>query len=1034
MDQATGQTTHIGWLFSTTNYFADFVRVHGSGVTSESGFVLYVVDTKEGPQLLLSGDVKKRLSPLDGVKCKFSVADNGLMVAVGRRKAVHMSVVSQRKSTVMTELFALSPWLCPPENVGYIIFRSKKADRISDIVRDSFTLDNDRIQYIVTADKTHLLRIDRASWYLIERAQQRHADEVEVFYQATANRYVPWGLEHPLLDIWQVVGVADGNWLFYQPNGEHHQLEDAVWQDVYNATDFELVTEVKEAELQDFEQKPEFEVKLQLQARSIVAEASLWMFGEEGLPVLENLLSVVDQQQLKNIMLSAQQTESGEPVYFVREKMDSKKQGGSYLDFGGQAFASYKGFHNLFVPADRELYPQLRRDRYQDLFALKPGVLSVLMSDGETIFRLAESSFGPLSNLVDYLFGGAEDQLQELMKSSVFDFGRYAKAPSRPDLQPPQGKERQVGQAQVQQQVVQTSKAKQPDDEEAVDLLSEIPQAEEAQLAAETQLERDIIKKGQSADRWGALSNIKVAVHNPAEAHECLVEALWLEEGQGVDDLLNAWRKVVLARVDLKQVLGLANEPEKLRPLDTAAYVLAASQQPDWLANAARLLRHHEHTLRVKELWLLWRQVLQQNQDQREQARLKEDVRDRITDDGLSVNDLPGCIRNRLFRDRHVQAEGGEDDARLEVDAVYKNLRALQDSFDGFKVENVTNTLNFMLGRAFVMGLSDRASTEAMLPNIFDESSDTIIEQFGKLGNTVATWQALYLRDIREDETVWEEYYSLHIEGLGRREKALMEEQLETLNARKDSDDAASFLSGSNYQRFYPKNSKRDEGPSGLQIQAIQASRSKGEPEHIAREIRLGLKQVLQEKDLIEQARLLDAIVDAMNAIKWQGVAAPVMAEFEATAKNTSLTSDEPFYQALKNNSLALGMLAVGNEVWALDVVRQTLQDIGKRGADLDFIDAGSAALNSIQNFNLQSRKELIEIFCEGFIERFGKRNADLFADHPMAPYIYQLLDQAVEASISKDKLALTMFREYQQQDEFLVLDRVLREDLCATE
>ena len=48
--------------------------------------------------------------------------------------------------------------------------------------------------------------------------------------------------------------------------------------------------------------------------------------------------------------------------------------------------------------------------------------------------------------------------------------------------------------------------------------------------------------------------------------------------------------------------------------------------------------------------------------------------------------------------------------------------------------------------------------------------------------------------------------------------------------------------------------------------------------------------------------------------------------------------------------------------------------------------------------------------------------------DHPN---VLKLIDQAIEATLSKEKLTLGLYKQYMDQDELLIRERILHEDVC---
>ncbi len=396
-------------LFDDLFAFCDFVRLHGSGARSRSGYHLYHLDHPDDPRRTLlalvghaEGGLTEYLNPRNLGKRTFlsfigleprSSGPRQARVETGDGRAVlhqederhEVAIRRQSRETTLLALIRPQAWQGEPESPEHLLFWLRHDRLMATLVTASLRLGNDRMRYASVSvapearpantlggddDHATMLRIEQPPYFLIQQAVEDLAGDVELYYPAAEDLYLPWGLAHPLAELWrQSQQERQDAWVFFRRDGSRQTVEPPRWHDIYDATRFTIDLGEQQPERQ-VASEHRIEVHLELVTRSNPGEPELWLLGADDRPRLEALLAGVDEEDLADLALSAHVTAGGEKLYVVREKRGRTRR---YLDCGGRGFAAYKGFANLYLPVDRELLPQLRRDRYRGVLRGRSG-------------------------------------------------------------------------------------------------------------------------------------------------------------------------------------------------------------------------------------------------------------------------------------------------------------------------------------------------------------------------------------------------------------------------------------------------------------------------------------------------------------------------------------------------------------------------------------------------------------------------------------------------------------------------------------
>ena len=982
---------------------------------------------------------------------------------------VAADVVGRLRERRLTALVHPSPWTREPERPELLIFRLADPSRLAPLVRKSLHLGNDRIRYAhfaadgePKADASSgadeepveelgeiLLRFEEPSYFLLQEvlevAQSAQGQGgVRVYYPIAPDVYLPWGYTYPLLDVLRDAarpGPA-APWIFFEADGARHALEMPRWHDIYDATRFELPR--SEAELRrqtaaDFR----FDVRLRLVPRANPVDGELWLLRGEEVRRLEQLVAGLPESELYGLLVSVYKEKDGERLYWVRERGLKESR---FFDFGGRAYRRFQGLANLLIPVDQELEPLLRRDRYRDIFGLKTGELVILDSGERSVLvqRIAEKSFEPLEALVDYLAAEAEQALARLEKASIFDLGAFARAPKRPDLALPSGATRGPASSASTGSEAPASEASSEVEESGEPTGPTGPRIETPEPlepppeTQESTAERAVLEEADNVQAWLELIDAKVRLGKYEEACVAYVDALWLvrDEKEALP-LITAWRRLVdsygakMEEEDICFVRLDVLRGRHCRPHDVDR----------WLAEAAPGLIDVEHRLRLKERWLLWREVLVHSRDVRRLARLREEIRNHLHQ-GLDRTEIPSFLQRRLFEDSRFQVDpdAASVEAKRELAAAERNLKRVVQGIESFGNGFLSCVGKAMAAATFGRTLGRRDETRRLTEEARGLSPvDLELRPSNDpVAGPVVAWFCLYMDHALRllDAEQAKPYRALLKQQAGRltRDRSDPIWDADGLQGRRESTgNAAAFLSQDNAQRFFPSGKGRQGTPIGALAHRLRTAPPEHVGEHLA-ELFDGMLKPPVRLDPVDLAELLDAVLRALGRIRLQPSAPPLFRRLEQVSDelmNLRVRGHDIFYGVLRNNSLAKCQLELGRERRAAELVEKCFKMLAGSKVMIDVIDGCSALLTTVESMGLEHREPLMGAAMDCLVGKVQEGFADQFLT-TLDRQFFRLIDQACESAVSKERLALELFRQYCQDDEFLILDRIASDDPCA--
>lgn len=1042
--------------FDTPTDFCDFVKLQGDKATTKDG------------SLFEFHRISHPNRPANFALVLFNFKSRGIHRFIGQPKSIQaevrgdllisdkwdheLPVIETKFAKTLVEMVNLSPWSQARADQaisGSVLFRVKSPPQVAALISDSLQLGNDRIYYatLKSDDQTDstLLRIDNPSFYLIQCCLEERKGDVEVYYPTAEAVFTRWGWEHPLQDWWKQSGKErESSWIFLDESGDFSHLEPVIWQEAYDLTDLELDFQHRREYSRSSNEAPRFTIPLRLEKKaSGNAEPELWLLDEGGIAQIESALQITDDESLRFWQLSIQTLKnSSRDWLFVRE-LRSKSKGSRHYDFGGIGFARYRGINDLLLPLGYELQPPLRRDVYRELFQLEPGFCTVLIPEENSqflILKISERSFDSLSRFVDYIVERDAAELEELMERSIFDFKEYLKAPRHPGLAAAESSDEgnqkksvsDLGDLETELPGTTTGDEK-ADGASLLDSInhpeSELDESSLGELEkAELQLERKIVAHGQHLETWCQLLHCKNQLGKTADSLITAIEALWLARGSSREEMIT--QSIVTLAKNLLEIDPLTVTLEDQEWMRRAAVFRIVLNDPlpgkldEWISETSSFLREHHSGLRAKEQWLAWGQILSKNQDERREAQLREEIRNRIAEQGLGLENTPSFLRSRIFLDRKITGETGNLTA---VENAIANLASLQTVAEEFQSERLIHAASAVLARAY-SNIGDIARAEALLSAV-SESADPCARAW----ETMFRIEALRGIDQSRAKATDDNLQAILKEADPETRRAI-EELKETYRARGDADNPAAFLARENRSRTYPRGPGTEKG--ALFELSIDLER------HITAGDEVGAVSVMRAMMTLEDKseydhhvklpQFVETLVAGLEKFKWgdRGTTLiPLYEEFTGRIPGYVTATNNQFYGSILHSNLAHGLLVVENIEKAIHQLNLAFDLINDSSlSELDFIDAGSALIRTTEQLPLEHRKSIITHLLTSFREKFDVPHSPYLNNERLFSVLARSLDQIAEAASSKDQVSLQQFRSYHLQDEFIILQRIQEE------
>lgn len=548
-------------------------------------------------------------------------------------------------------------------------------------VREALTLNVERMRAAQLTDGRVLMLAEDPSLYWILRLVEKGA--ASVYWRGRAlGVYLPWGYTHPLSS--RFAGLELGDDLFFaNTDGTWERISSPSLQDVYRGLKIEIPNAVTER-MEGVEKLPQVPVALQWGFRPVSQEGTIWVLDQGGHDVVEQLLSSLPESELQTLQLSVgtDRDGGGEELFVIRRLAAKTTETLNCLELPGQPYASYAGYGNFFVPANRHLTPPIRTERFRGLLSLQPSELVLLRPRGEsgfTLSRIPEYTFRPLESLVEYRVQAEEERLRDLRTECVFEFEELHFTPPR-SIQAQPSKSFRPHMATFRGLGEEGSFGSEDEPEEPApapklavvkEVVPVVPDpvtiTSDPQDTTESDLEDEALS-GKSAAAWLQLALFKLSRGRVADALFAVEEAVWLD-----NSLVGKYQEMLETILNIRDVLPSQRFETVTKNITRENRAYAARYLPLILATSVAgadvrevfnnvYTQLRESVLRKKSRWMAWSGVLAQNGDISEQERQREEILGVMARRGIEHSDRPS------FLSRYLHSKVGSDDWQSHVE------------------------------------------------------------------------------------------------------------------------------------------------------------------------------------------------------------------------------------------------------------------------------------------------------------------------------------------------------------------------------
>jgi hypothetical protein len=558
-----------------------------------------------------------------------------------------------------------------------VLFELPSSRLLPGLVGEMLRLGNDRqgFRYLDQTSDTPavLLRVIGPPYYSLLQALDRDGqpDAPRAYLERAPRLWVEIGWTHSLAE--QITPPAD-KLLFLRPPREWNLLEEAPFRDIYEILEFPLPS--APVTWHDAQHHDRLAIPLRLVPSSSADLPELWVLRDNALEQLENFVRNASDTLLTRLSFAVGVSD-GRQCVVVR--LRPSKQAPPVVMLEGQGFRPYLKLPNLYLPCDRLLMPQLRRDAVRNLLVGDPEQITWLYPHPDGTFTpesLPDQVFRPLPEWVDYVLSINRAELAVWVESAQFDFERFVcKDDQKPERKPrekgekaPRSPRHQASSTEDPSGTVRfkVKKGEVPPKAEEMAPLEVGPALEPSELQRRQQnLEERFLQAEGALDAperqalWPELALTYTALNNLGDAAVCWANALW-DESAEAPRWVAAWHAANFREHHgqpadrlLDRLLKLKDPaPGDLRLLATFVLYSAHSGEPE-PALAARLnrvqtyLQTHEAMLPVRLVWLVGLALYRlSGGDVLALARTRDRILARLFQAGLTVEqDLPAFLR-----------------------------------------------------------------------------------------------------------------------------------------------------------------------------------------------------------------------------------------------------------------------------------------------------------------------------------------------------------------------------------------------------
>jgi cellulose synthase operon protein C len=601
-------------------------------------------------------------------------------IAEHHKVTTWLQILPVTRETTTPQLSAQAP----------VLFELESTEDLPTIVGEMLRLGNDRqmLRQITHADGRErvLLRVVGPPYYTLLRAIDQTASgtkgSVLAYTEIAPRVWVQLGYTHPYA---KQIQLPDDQMVFLRPARDWHYVAEGPFRDVYEILSFQLPA--PPVDWAEAESRAKLTVPLKLVAGNAADQPELWVLRGAAIEQLDAFVREADDRITQRLKFAVAEDASGNSIIVLR--VTASKLAPPVLPLTDVVgYKPYFKMPNLFIPVGTRLHPTLRRDAVRKLLADDTDQLVWLAPTEAGQFTpetLAEDSFRPLEEWVDYIIEKNHVPLQAWMDATRFDFDVFLcsegqqpkpKAPDDKDPKPKRRGKTETDDSPLTPITGGKGSGKKTDGDELNTTTSYAMPVAEVKPPSEWLLRRQALEKEfldvdgplDDATRlqlWPELAQANAGYGDTPEAALCWINSLWAEPNLS-QPRLEAWLRT--EEPNLSRTVSANDFDAAMKPQDPTSsevrrlavmFLTVANQQPlaPWLrerlTGVQKYLESHETKLPIRAAWFVTTQFAKlTGADTLGVARARDRILQRLLEEGMRPErDIPFFLRSAGLKD-----------------------------------------------------------------------------------------------------------------------------------------------------------------------------------------------------------------------------------------------------------------------------------------------------------------------------------------------------------------------------------------------
>jgi hypothetical protein len=438
-----------------------------------------------------------------------------------------------------------------------------------------------------------------------------------------------------------------------------------------------------------------------------------------------------------------------------------------------------------------------------------------------------------------------------------------------------------------------------------------------------------------------------------------------------------------------------------------------------------------EETWGKRARWLLWCHLSALSNSERQKVRAREQVLGALNDEGFTAHDVPGVIIKHLNNKRMVQTADKSAEAQAEVALALAHLSTLSEAM----LSPNDAPQRTLLGRV----LLTRTYHELDMKKERDQLFDGLVETLSEQSNLFCAWGVTVLVGARGllNQRMRAECGHLLTKSTKAMSAANRDElrMLQLLKIQRDQRERARARSDLTKQSTNMSLSVLVDMPElSSRLQSLQELTRSADYLEVERRFEALITTLSGLFEQVKLAQPLCFVIDQLDALcvklKWFPNSAAFLSPLQAlshTIKGLLKGNLDTHQAGLLRRADALIASAHIKLIGDQGAKEKLMELWGELESETQpwevLLPTFELALKVIHSLELSERTELINRFTSALLERHPE-------EHTLVASNVSIIDQLVEACVSKEELATNAYQEYCEREELSLRDAIFSASL----